>query len=259
MCHSILRTLVFSFGVLLVISCGHGSKKGEAAIMVYSGAGLTDALTELRDSFERQCGQKVNLNLASSGTLARQIESGGEPDIYISASVRWADYIDSLGYFVNDSLATVAVNDLALIAPVNSPISGLEIDSALAISKVLDGAYFAIGNPAHVPAGKYAKQTLDYYHKYEDMNGQFLFGKDVRSVLMMVELEEAQLGLVYATDALRSAKVKLLSYVSSESHVPIRYVGGLCSDRIMAKQFLFYITSDESTVVWQKYGFKKDM
>lgn len=259
MYHSILRTFVFSFCVLLVMSCGHGTKKGDAPIMVYSGAGLTDALMELRDSFELQYGQKVNLNLASSGTLARQIVSGGEPDIYISASRQWADYVDSLGYFYKGSLATIAVNELALIAPVNSSIGALEIDDALDVSKVLDGAYFAIGNPAHVPAGKYAKQTLDYYHKYEDLSGQLLLGKDVRAVLMMVELEEAQLGLVYATDALRSANVKLLSYVASDSHVPICYVGGLCSDKPMAKRFLFYIRSEKSRAIWQKYGFKKLM
>lgn len=238
------------------VACGHGTKDGNSAIMVYSGAGLTDALTELRDSFELKTGQKVNLNLASSGTLARQIESGGESDIYISASVRWADYIDSLGYILKDSRAVVAVNDLALIAPVNSNLDSLLMDSSLDVMAVLEGRYFAIGNPAHVPAGKYAKQTLEFYDKYKVLDDQLLLGKDVRSVLMMVELEEAQLGLVYATDAYRSKKVKLLSYVANESHTPIAYVGGLTSDKPVAQKFLTYITSEESRVVWDKYGFK---
>ncbi len=245
--------------IIAVASCKYaGTSKKEQkdqSIMVFSAASLTDVLSELADSFEVKYHVKVKTNMASSGTLARQIEQGGKPDVYISASKKWADYVDSLGYIQKGFKATIAKNQLVLIAPQSSTTEITSIDSTFDFISLLKDDRLSIGDPSHVPAGKYAKQSLEYYGWYKQLEGKTLPAKDVRSALMVVEMEEAPVGIVYKTDALKSAKVKILNSFPEKSHKPIMYVSGVINDKQIAKEFFAYIQSDETKVIWKKYGF----
>jgi molybdate transport system substrate-binding protein len=140
--------------IFLALSCGTGSKKNvqnksgdsevQPPIMVFAAASLTDVLSEIIDSFEVKYQVKVQTNMASSGTLARQIEQGGTPDIFISASKKWADYIDSLGYILSGTKVAIAKNDLVLIAPLNSTLEVSVIDSSLNFVFLLGGERLSI-------------------------------------------------------------------------------------------------------------------
>jgi molybdate transport system substrate-binding protein len=249
---------------LFLISCGTGQVKeaayGEAGqhqpIMVFAGAGLTDVLSEIIDSFEILNPIKVQTNMASSGTLARQIEQGADPDIFISASTHWADYVDSLGYILPGTKVPIAKNELVLIAALNSSVKVAAIDSSLDFMSLLGKYRLSMGDPAHVPAGSYAKESLEYYGWFDKLEGKILPAKDVRSALMVVEFDEAPLGIVYHTDAQKSDKVIILGTFPETSHKPIVYVGGLCKENDMAKVFFEYLTGNASQTIWAKHGFK---
>ncbi len=243
----------------LLPSCGSSASKKEAKkeIMVFSAASLTDVLAEIADSFEVKYNVEVKTNMASSGTLARQIEQGGKPDVYISASKKWANYVDSLGFFIKGYKTQIAKNELVLIAPKESSLSVDAINGDLDIIALLGDGRLSMGDPSHVPAGRYAKQSLTYYKWYDKLSDKMLPAKDVRSALMVVEMNEAPVGIVYRTDAEKSKKVKVLNTFPEESHKPIVYVGGVCSDAPIAKDFYKYLNSPETKAIWAKYGFKK--
>lgn len=252
-----INHLLFLLVVLTQISCGHKQKKNDDALLVYVAASLTDVMTELRDSFQVKYDVVVHLNMASSGTLARQIEHGGDAGVYISASMRWANYIDSLGFVHQDSMQDIAHNDLVVIVPSDSKIDSLEIDSTIDMKAILGTRYLSLGNPAHVPAGKYAKQALDYYGQYEMLQENLLLAKDVRSALMTVEMGESAMGIVYCTDALKSKKVRVLAQFPNSSYKTIKYVACLLNNGESEKQFYQYINAEETRCIWQKYGFEK--
>ncbi|WP_282037160.1 molybdate ABC transporter substrate-binding protein [Saccharicrinis aurantiacus] len=240
---------------IVLCSCVNNSKKdAQNRLVVFAGAGLTDALTEICDSFFITNGVEVKLNLASSGTLARQIEQGGEPDLYISASKRWADYIDSLGYVVDQQKTMVAGNKLSLIQPINSKTS-VDIDSAIIWSDILADDYFSIGDPSHVPAGKYAVAALKHYGWYTAIKPKMLPAKDVRSALMVVELGEVPYGIVYKTDALKSSKVKIVADFADGSHPAIQNIASVISDKSNAQLLYKYLQSPLAKSIWMKYGF----
>ncbi len=254
---------VLFIAIIFVYSCGTGkttdSKEGEAteSIMIFSAASLTDVLSELVDTFKVKYNVEIQTNLASSGTLARQIAQDGPPDVYISASKKWANYVDSLGDFIAGTKTEIAKNQLVLIAPANSALEVAAIDSSLNFIDLLGSDLLSMGDPAHVPAGKYAKQSLEYYGWYGQLDKKTNPAKDVRSALMAVEMEEAPVGIVYRTDAMKSSKVKILSAFPEASHKPIVYVAGVCSDKQASSDFLAFINSEESNPIWAKYGFKK--
>ena len=257
-----IKILILTGTILMIVSCGNGSKstdtdKKEQNIMVFAAASLTDVLSEIIDSFEVKYQVKIQTNMASSGTLARQIEQGGTPDVYISASKKWADYVDSIGGLLPGTKMQIVKNELALIAPQNSPVKVAEIDGSLDIISMLGNNRLSMGDPAHVPAGRYAKQALEYFGWWSQLENRILPGKDVRSALMVVEMGESPLGIVYRTDALKSKKVTILSTFPEQSHKPVVYVGGICKDNDAAKQFFAFLTGEETRGIWEKYGFKK--
>lgn len=247
----------------LQISCGSRGNKSNGnkitpkqQVMVFAAASLTDVMAEIVDSFEVSHNVKVKLNLASSGTLARQIEQGGAPDVFISASKRWADYVDSLGVILAGFKSEVAQNELVLVVPKSSNVNGITIDNSLNLISLLGSGRLSIGDPLHVPAGKYAKQALKYYGWYNQLKKKMLPAKDVRSALMIVEMGEAPAGIVYRTDALKSGKVKILDAFPEKSHQPIVYVAEVCNNREVAKDFYAYLNAGSTKAIWNKYGFK---
>lgn len=258
-------SIVYCSVILTLISCGAGDNRGNnkknktksgQTILLFAGASLTDVISEIADSFEIKNNIAVKLNFASSGTLARQMKQGIVPDIYISASKKWADYVDSLGFFQPDYKMEIATNDLVLIAPLKSNYKYETIDSSLNFILLLGDKRLSIGDPAHVPAGKYAKQSLEYFRYYKKLEGKLLPAKDVRSALMVVELEESPLGIVYRTDALKSEKVKILSSFPDKSHEPIVYIAGLCKNHASAENFYSWLNSDPAKQIWKKHGFR---
>jgi molybdate transport system substrate-binding protein len=114
----------------------------------------------------------------------------------------------------------------------------------------------AIGDPGYVPAGKYAMQAFGYYQL--DLKEKLFQTTDVRSALMMVELGEANFGIVYKTDALQSEKVKIIFAFPDESHSPVQYYGALISEKSLAKQFYGYLYSSEAKKVLSNYSFTTD-
>jgi molybdate transport system substrate-binding protein len=251
--------LVAVFGFMT--ACSGGSKKTSSEtpteIIVFAAASLTNVLSELIDSFEVANNAKVITNMASSGTLARQIEQGGTPEVYISASKKWADYIDSLGFVQQAFKSKIAQNDLVFVAPKESKLEPFSVDSTLDIATMLKDGRLSIGDPSHVPAGKYAKQALTYYGWYDQLADHYLPAKDVRSALMVVEMGEAPLGIVYRTDAEESNKVKIVGTFPDQSHKPIVYVACLLKDNESSKAFYEYIKSEASSAIWSKYGFNR--
>lgn len=258
----IIRRGFTFFALLLVIGCGNSTIKQKGsdkqnAIMVFAAASLSDVLTELVDSFKVDRGVDIKVNFASSGTLARQITQGVKPHIYISASKNWAYYIDSLGFSQDAYTSVIAENSLVFIVPQSSLLDTVIVDSTFEILPVLGEERLSMGDPAHVPAGKYGKQALEYYGLYADVETRLLPAKDVRSALMVVELAESPLGIVYKTDALKSELVKVVADFASKSHQPIEYVAGVCELSEASKEFFLYLNSEETKGIWLKHGFQK--
>ena len=242
---------------LLFTGCNSTEKSSENEVLVFCAASLTDVITEIAGTFESESGVKVNLNLASSGTLARQIEMGATPDLYISANQTWLDYLGKEGKLEMDTQTRIAKNKLVLIVPSASKLEPVQYSSELSLPSLFTGR-LSIGDPQHVPAGNYAVELMKTLGCLEELQPAFLPAKDVRSALMVVELGEAEAGIVYKTDALKSQKVKIVTEFPDSLYTPVTYnmaiIKGQKNDRSL--QLYNYIVSEKMLPVWKKYGFK---
>ncbi len=245
---------------MILSNCGQKAyDRPASSITIFAASSLADVISEISNQWEGKSNAEVKINLASSGTLARQIEQGAPVDVYLSANKKWAYYLDSLGYFIEGNNKAIAQNELVLISPKNSRIDDVIINKDLDFINLLNDGRLSIGDPAHVPAGQYTRQALNYYGWYQLISNQVLPSMDVRAALSMVELGEAPLGIVYKTDAIRSQKVKIIGTFPVAAHDPIIYTIGLCSHKSLASNFYSYLTANEATEVWSKHGFKPYM
>lgn len=228
----------------------------QVELMVSAAASLTDALNEMKPAFEAENpGTTLTFNFGGSGKLAQQIEQGAPSDLFLSASKKDMDALDQKQLIVKDTVQDITRNSLVLITNNSHPaaISSFEELNNPAL------AHIAFGEPETVPAGRYTKETLTSLKLWDSLTGKFVFGSDVRQVLTFVESGNADVGMVYASDAAASKNVKVLATAKPEWHKPIVYPGAVVTASQhpeAAKAFLAYLTSEKGKAILQKYGFQ---
>ncbi|WP_301109296.1 molybdate ABC transporter substrate-binding protein [Sporosarcina sp.] len=228
----------------------------EVELLISAAASLTDALEDLKATYEEEHeGVKLTYNFGSSGKLATNIENGAPSDVFLSASSKDMNDMEEKGLIRDGTRKDFTSNVLVLIAHKDSNST---IDSFKAIDpEKVD--HFAVGEPESVPVGRYTKETFENLNLWEPLQNKLVMGSDVRQVLTHVEMGNADLGIVYSSDAFVSDDVKVLAESNPEWHAPIVYPGAVVEaskHREAAQNFLDYLTSDAGKEVLQKFGFK---
>ena len=225
-------------------------------ITVFAAASMTNVLQEINKDFEKKYpDDKVTFSFASSSVLAKQIEQDAPADVFISADTKWMDYVQEKQPAKTKNIHNLVKNDLVLIAPIDSKIKAENIQ-AVDFNKELADGYLSVGDPSHVPAGKYAKKALEYYKLWDGLESKLVRAKNVRDALSYVERNEAPLGIVYATDAKVSAKkVKIVATFPNESYGEVVYPVATVSDKADAKKFLDFLKTPEAQAKFKDAGF----
>ncbi|MFC5590732.1 molybdate ABC transporter substrate-binding protein [Sporosarcina soli] len=248
--------------LLIVVGCTNdkqatsGASEQPIELMVSAAASLTDALEEMKASFEDEYPDiALTFNFASSGKLVQQIEQGAPSDIFLSASTKDMDKLQDEKLIDEATHVNFATNELVLIAEKDSTLS---VDSFEAIDPA-SIAHFAIGEPESVPVGRYTKEVLAHLDLWEPLQSKVVLGSDVRQVLTHVAMGNADLGVVYSSDAKISNQVKVLAPASAEWHGPIVYPGAVVADSKHseeAKAFLTFLTSEKGQEILKRFGFQ---
>jgi molybdate transport system substrate-binding protein len=247
-----LRALALALLLPLVVACG-SSTRGDApdkGPVVLAAASLQEAMSEAADAWTRGGHPAPVLSFAGSSALARQIEQGAPADLFVSADEEWMDTLDRQGLLRPDTRADLLGNRLVLIAPKGS--------TAQSLADLGDGR-LALADTDAVPAGKYAKAALENLGQWQGVADRIAPAENVRAALVLVERGEAPLGIVYATDAMASEKVRVVLTFPAESHPPIRYPIAILatSSDPDAAAFLAFLASPEARRIFARHGFQE--
>ncbi len=227
-----------------------------AVITVFAAASTTNAAQEAGRLFEKMEKVDIRFSFASSSTLARQIHQGAPAQVYISANTKWMNYLVKNQLIQPKTLTDLLGNRIALITPLTCKTK-FPLEPGTDLSGILGQEKLAMGDPDHVPAGIYGKQALAFLGMWEAVARKTARTKDVRAALALVERGEAPLGLVYATDAAISKKVKVAVLFPEHSHPPIVYpaalVKGLATPE--AEAFLKFLKGPEASAIFLAHGF----
>ena len=229
---------------------------------VMAAASLTDAMTELGLAWTARGNPAPRFSFGASSALARQIEQGAPADIFVSADEPWADYLQQRGLIVPSSRVSPLGNALVLIAPADQPgdISigpGLDLLARDLLTRLGPQGRIATGDPAGVPAGKYAQAALTTLGIWDQVAPRIARTQNVRAALLLVERGEAPLGIVYATDAAASTGVRVVGTFPETSHPPITYPFALTTrgDTPVGRALLAFLTGPEAAPTYRRLGF----
>lgn len=224
--------------------------------VVLAAASLQESLTEAANVWAAKGHAKPVLSFAGSSALARQIAAGAPADLFLSADEPWMDYVAKRGLLAPKSRQSVLANRLVLVASATSNAT-LKIAPGFPLAKALGSGRLAMADPNAVPAGKYGKAALTYLSVWPSVQSKIAIGENVRAALALVERGEAPFGIVYATDAKASKKVRVVGMFPVGSHPPITYpVARLKQSRNpQAEVFRRFLVSREGKAIFAKYGF----
>lgn len=189
-----------------------------------------------------------------SGKLQVQIENGLAADLFIPASERQMDALQSKGYLQTGSVKPLLENRLVLIVPAgrNSKFADF---AQMALAKQP-----AIGDPQSVPAGFYAKEVLQKLGLWERVYSKASLGSNVTQVLYWVAEGSADAGIVYATDArLQQDKLRIVAEAPAEAmEDKVLYPLGMLKNAphpTEARLFAEFLRSREAMKIFEEYGF----
>jgi molybdate transport system substrate-binding protein len=225
-------------------------------VLVFAAASLKTALDEIAGDWRAQTGKEVTISYAGSSSLARQIEQGAPADIFISASVNWMDYLQTAAMIHGDSRRDLLGNRLVLIA--HDPAAAeIDLDKGFDLAGLLGDGRLAMALVDSVPAGVYGKQALSNLGLWESVEDKVAQTDNVRAALALVSSGEAPYGIVYVSDAIADARVRVVAAFPQGSHAPIIYPGAIVtgSTEPGAEEFLSYLSGPAAAEVFRTQGF----
>lgn len=240
------RAVVVWFGTVVL----------EAAepLRVAAASSLTGALKEINAAFSAQTGRDVVLNLGASNVLVRQILAGAPADVFVSADAAKMDELEDRGEVAAGTREDQLSNTLVVVVPG---------DSTLQITDAADLAGAAVGrvvtgDPKAVPVGVYAREYLTGRGLWDRISPKVVAAESVRAALAAVESGNIEAGIVYKSDAVVSKKVRVALEIPASDGPLIRYPMAVlkeAADPALARQYLEYLDSAASKLVFEKFGF----
>ena len=228
------------------------------ALTVFAAASLTDVFKALGEQWQAGGKGTVRFSFAASSTLARQIEQGAPADIFASADEQWMDYLQQRHLIIDASRTSPIGNALVLVAPVASA-TPVALDRGTDLAKLLGPeGRLATGDPAHVPAGIYARQALTWMGQWDTIAPRLARADSVRSALLLVERGEAPFGIVYATDAAVAPGVRVVGTFPAASHPPVTYPFALVrreAEHPQARALLAFLAGPDAASTFRRFGF----
>lgn len=229
---------------LALASCGADGGGPDQELTVLAAASLSDTFTELAERFEADNpGVEVTLAFDSSTTLATQVVDGAPGDVLATADAFSMRIVTDAGA-ASAEATRFASNTLVLVVPAGNPAG---IDSLAA----LGGADWVMCDPS-VPCGGVAQRNLDA----GDISAEpASFEVDVRAVLAKVTSDEADAGLVYATDAVAAGDDVESFAIEGSDRFRNDYLVAPVTDSPLATAFIDLVTGDVGRAVLTEAGF----
>ena len=256
-----IKKLFPALGLLAVLimpagcNTAQGASGAPVTLNISSAASLTDALTAVNSAYiAAHPDVTIVPNFASSGTCQQQIEQGVPCDVYLSAAKVQMDNLENKGLLLSGSKIDLLNNRLVLIVPKGSTLSitGFAALAADGVKRI------AIGDPASVPAGAYARDTFELLGMYSQLQSKLVMAANVRQALAYVETGDADAGVVFSSDALISDRVKVVASAPDEINSSIAYPVAIIrssNNADAAREYIHFLQSDTAMAIFEEYGF----
>lgn len=253
----LLRGLLFLGVLTATIWTTPPAQAAPETVTIAAANSLRDAFRKILPLFEaHNKDTNVRVIYGPSQTLSKQIEEGAPIDVFLPSQVEEIDQLEKKGLVIRGTRRIYAGTSLVLITGTElpAPIASVQ-DLRMSIIR-----YIAIGDPKTSSVGKVGAQYLKYSRLDSQLKSQIVYGEHSRAVLDLVAKGEADLGVVYRTDAVGNRKVRILDEAPEDSHTPIHYgVATVWTAKNIsgAGDFINFLGTPKIQALLQDHGFDR--
>lgn len=234
--------------VLLLLTAGCVSEDAKPTIA--TAASLRVVMPAAAAAF----GAEIAFTYGASGDLRKQVEGGAPIDAVLFASAAPVDSLIASGHADAATRRVLATNELVLIVPAGS--APLSFETLVSIPR---GERIAIGDPGAVPAGQYARDTLQKLGVWKSLEDRLVLGGDVAAVLAYTRRGEVAAAIVYRTETRGIDDVTITDEARGDWAPNPQVVGALTGQSLAtprARAFLDFLQSPEGRRIFEEHGFR---
>ncbi|HEX5062687.1 MAG TPA: molybdate ABC transporter substrate-binding protein [Kofleriaceae bacterium] len=231
---------------LMVVACHHEPPH----VSVGVAASLRYAMPDVVAAYEKKSGVTIDVTYGASDAIGDQLAHGAALDALVVADAVALDRQIAARTIDESSRREVATNAIVLIGPPGST------PTFATLATLHVGTKIAIGDPATVPVGRYAKQYLESLGEWSTLEPQLIYGGDVAGVLALAKQGRARLAVVYRTDARAAAPLVVLDDPPDAPKASV--VAGIATHSkhaAAARAFTEFLASPEGHEILARYGF----
>jgi molybdenum ABC transporter molybdate-binding protein len=226
---------------------------GMASMHIAAAVSLEEALGQLLADFAlQQPAVRIRAIFGASDELVDHLLAGSPADLFLTADARHLDRLEAARVVQRGTRTLLVKNTLAAIGPAGG---------ALTVRKPRDLVRpaivrIALAEPAS-PLGSYTRAFLESLDLYKTLLPRTVQVDNSRAVLATVRAGQADVGLVYGSDAVPAYGCQLLFRVR-RLPAPIEYTAALvCRGQQpdQARSFLHFLTSATATSRFRHCGF----
>jgi molybdate transport system substrate-binding protein len=219
-----------------------------ADVKVATAGNVAFAIKDLAKAFYKQTHIRIIPIIGSSGKLAAQIEHGAPYDVYLSANMKYPEYL----YTHHKALTkpkVYAKGKLVLFAR----------DGIKNFDEIFKAKKIAIANPNTAPYGMASVDYLKKKHIYNKLKSKFVIGSNI-STTFSYAMKATNYGFVARSLLFKFPNLNNKKHFIELEPIysPIKQGVVLISDKAEAKKFYQFLFSDIAKRIFLKYGYNID-
>jgi molybdate transport system substrate-binding protein len=240
---------------LAIVVAGAGAcsrSASEHKVRVAAAADLARAFTELGNEFKARTGHVVEMELGSSGLLAKQIEQGAPYALFAAANRTYVDQVVKAGRCDGATAHPYARGRIVVWTP--DGVAGPRTLEELADPRFHK---IAIANPEHAPYGRAAQQALDKVGVWPRIADRIVLGENAQVTMLYARNHNADVAIVALSLAVVTDGGSFLP-IDPALHAPLDQAMVVCGggeDAQIARQFSEFVASPDGREVMTRFGF----
>ena len=221
-------------------------------LVVYGEPTLKPVLTSLGALWHTKGNSAVHVFVAPTDLSFEQIAREARCDVIFALAGPVTDAAGERELFDAESKVEAFRNSLVIVARAASAASNIDLRAMLA------GKRLAIANPDREVAGSYGLMALRVAGVNADPAGKnIMVAESAAGVLQFLADGNADVGIVYASDAAANPAFKILAGLDPGTYPPIAYVAAQAAhadDNSDAEGFIAFLTTPEAKAAIMSAG-----
>ena len=248
-----LRRTAVALGLMLAASA-RAEERGAGPLLGVA-ASLRSAMPVLIERFvAAEPGPPLAATYGGSGALQKQVEAGAPIDAVVLAGPGPVDALIAAGHARAETRRVVGFNRLALVVPTGGARVGFAT-----LAELPEDESIAIGEPATVPVGTYAREALRALGLWERLAPRLVTAPDVAAVLAYARRGEVAAAIVYRSDVLGIEDVEVRELAEGDWAPRPQIVAALTTHApapARAERVLGFLTGPAAAGVLRAHGFE---